>query len=308
MAAGTNSVFSWLKNLFFVMLFLQFAPTLFFEAKKKMIDFSKPKIYVGLLPIRGEIKNVDWHIRHLKQFVEDDSIKAIVAKIDCPGGYPAASQALFLALMHAKTKKPLIVEIQNVACSGGYYAAVAADHIIALPSSLVGNIGVIMQLINLKKAVEYCNAGVEYIKSGDYKAVGSQFLDLTPEQRMYLQSTSDDIYVQFLTDVATQRGLELAKQKEWADGKAFTGKQGFALGLVDQLGGHAEVVKALQERLKTEDEIRFVSPEAPSLMQRITGEDDYSEGVSSSYFPLLLSRLISYVLKSQQESLGHFFS
>lgn len=289
------------------MLFLQIAPSFFFDTKKRITDFSKQKVSVGCLPVRGEITNTDWHIRQLKSFAEDDSIKAIVARIDSPGGYPAASQALYQALLMAKSKKPLIVEIQNVACSGAYYIAIAADHIIALPSSLVGNIGVIMQLFNLKQTVEYCHAGVEYIKSGNYKDAGSQFANLTPEQRTYLQATSDDIYLQFLTDVATERKVSLDKKTEWADGKAFTGKQALALQLIDELGGNTEVIKALQSRLKTEHEIQFIYPTAPSFLQRLTGEDDYTNEHNRMDFSSIISSLVLHFFHKENLSLENRF-
>jgi protease-4 len=269
-----TTFFDILKNLFFLMLFLQFLPSFFGSFKKQIEKSFSKKIIVGCLPVRGEIKNADWYLRQIKTFTDDTSIQALWIKIDSPGGYPAASQSMYRGLLEAKKKKPIFVEIQNLACSGAYYVALAGTSITALPSSLVGNIGSIMEIVHLKKCIEYYNVSVEYVKSGDYKDVGSKFTDLTPEQRAYLQATSDDIYQQFITDVAQERKLNIDTYKEWADGKAFTGNQAFEKQLIDTIGGPAEIVQQIQTALNSSAEVHLVFPEAPSLMTRLTGEDD----------------------------------
>ncbi len=276
-----TTFFDILKNLFFLMLFLQFLPS-FFSSFKKQIDKSlSKKIIVGCIPVRGEIKNGDWYLRQIKTFTDDASIQALWIKIDSPGGYPAASQSIYRGLLEAKKKKPVFVEIQNLAFSAAYYVALAGTSITALPSSLVGNIGSIMEILHLKKCIEYYNVSVEYIKSGDYKDVGSKFTDLTPEQRAYLQSTSDDIYHQFITDVARERKLNIETYKEWADGKAFTGNQAFEKHLIDNIGGTAEIMQQIQTHFNSSAPVHLVFPEAPSFMTRLTGEDDQTQNEAS---------------------------
>lgn len=269
--------FSILKNLFFLALFLQIVPGMLAGLKDKLTDMAVTKTRVGCLPIRGEVNSADWYIRQIHAFAKDDDIKAVLVKIDSPGGLPAASQAVFQELLRLKKSKPVVAEIQNMACSGAYYCAIAANKIIAIPSALVGNIGVLMQLLNVRKLVEHYNVNVDYIKTGDYKTVGSKFLDLTADQRAYLQATSDDMYHQFVNDVAAQRSLSALEHTTWANGKAFTGTQALSLGLVDEVGTYYEVVQALQKLVKSDAEIKFVYPTPPSLMAKFTGEDDRPE-------------------------------
>ncbi len=276
-----TTFFDILKNLFFLMLFLQFLPSFFSSFKKQIEKSVSKKIRVGCLPVRGEIKNADWFLRQIKTFTDDTSIQALWIKIDSPGGYPAASQSIYRGLLAAKLKKPVFVEIQNLACSGAYYIALAGTSITALPSSLVGNIGSIMEIMHLKKCIEYYNVSVEYVKSGDYKDVGSKFTDLTPEQRAYLQATSDDIYHQFITDVAHERKLNVESYKEWADGKAFTGNQAFEKHLIDTIGGPAEIIQQIQTTFNSSAEVYLVFPESPSLITRLTGEDDQAQNETS---------------------------
>ncbi len=138
-----------------------------------------------------------------------------------------------------------------------------------------------MEIVHLKKCIEYYNVSVEYVKSGDYKDVGSKFTDINPEQRAYLQSTSDDIYHQFITDVAHERKLTIETYKEWADGKAFTGNQAFEKQLIDTIGGPAEIIHQIQTTLNSSAEVYLVFPESPSLMTRLTGEDDQAPNETS---------------------------
>lgn len=304
MATEKTTFFSLLKNLFFIMIFLQYAPSFFSDIKKKFDDTMSKKTNIGCIPLQGEIRNAAWFLRHVKKFSDDKKIEALWIKINSPGGFPAASQAMFLGLLEARKKKPVFVEIQDWACSGGYYVAAAADKIIALPSSLVGNIGVLMQLVHLKKSMEYLNMNVEYIKSGKYKATGNKFTDLTPEQRLYLQGTSDDMYKQFTEDVARQRNLSLNDLTSWADGKALTGNQALKQGLIDRIGSTEEVDQEIKKALNSDFEIKMIYPEPPSFLSRMMGEDDRESQETSMKCTIteILSLFASSLNKKQMHS------
>lgn len=177
---------------------------------------------------------------------KDPSIKAIVLRINSPGGTVAASQELYQAVANARKKKPIVITMGDVAASGGYYIASAADAIFANPGTLTGSIGVITSYLNFYDLLNKIGVKGITIKSGEYKDIGNPTRPLTEQERKILQSLLDDTYDQFLRDVARGRRISKEKIASIAKGLIYTGKQAKKIGLVDYLGGYNKAIKHAQ--------------------------------------------------------------
>ena len=271
---------SLLKNLFWILVLVQIAPTLFKSIKSQYSSLIEPKTKVGVVTIKDTITSSECYVRSLKKFFEDSEIKAIVLKIESPGGVAGASQTIFNEIKSLKSQhnKYIVAFIENIAASGGYYVACSADHIISSPAAFIGSIGSYIAHPNFKELVEFLKVKYEIIGSGDYKTVGSPFLDLTDNQRKLLQDLSDNVYHQFIKDVAEQRPSLSADYKLWADGKIFTGQQALVIHLVDELGSQSTVAKTLKEKANIKGKIEWVKAKPnESLFQSLLNNDSGSE-------------------------------
>jgi len=184
-------------------------------------------------------------IRTLGEYRDDPSIRAVVLRIDSPGGVVGPTQEIFTAVRRLReAKKPVVASLGSVAASGGYYVAVAADRIYADPGTLTGSIGVVMQLANVEGLLK--KVGVEYvvIKAGAYKDVGNFARAMTPEERRILQTMLDDVYDQFIEAVAEGRGLDPKQVRGFAEGRIYSGRQAQGLKMVDDLGGLEDAIEA----------------------------------------------------------------
>ena len=192
---------------------------------------------VALMKVEGVLIASERIVNEINDYAEDSSVKAIVLRIDSPGGGVVASQEIYNALMNAKQEgKKIVASMGSVAASGGYYIAAAADKIVANPGTLTGSIGVKMEYPNLEKLLEKIGVKEIVIKSGEYKDVGSPFRNISERERKLLQDVIDDVQSQFVEAVATGRGMSLAEVRAIADGRIFTGRQALELKLVDQMG------------------------------------------------------------------------
>ena len=187
----------------------------------------------------------DGVIRVLGEYRDDPAVRAVVLRINSPGGVVAPTQEIFTAVRRLReAKKPVVASLGSVAASGGYYVAVAADRIYASPGTLTGSIGVVMQLANLEGLLK--KVGVEYVvvKAGAYKDVGNIARAMTPEERRILQALLDDVYDQFVTAVAEGRSLDPQVVRGFAEGRIYSGRQAQGLKMVDELGGLEEAIEA----------------------------------------------------------------
>ncbi|MFN3264703.1 MAG: signal peptide peptidase SppA, partial [Aquificaceae bacterium] len=194
---------------------------------------------VAVIKVKGAIIEPDRIVSRIQQAKEDKSIKALVLRVDSPGGSVGASQEIYRALEDFKTSgKPLVVSMGNVAASGGYYISAPADVIFANPGTITGSIGVIVQHTELKDLFERLGIKTTAIKTGKFKDTLSPFRELTPEEKEYLQRTIEDAYEQFLQAILKYRSKKISEQKlkEIADGRIFTGRVAKELGLVDEPG------------------------------------------------------------------------
>jgi len=304
-ARPKNGFSYWLKNIFFLLLILQFVPIIFSSMKTQLEDAISPKEKVGYLTIKGIIKDSAFYTKRIDDFAKDDNIKALLLRIDSPGGLPGSSQAIFNELKKFKEKKPVVVLVENVCASAAYYVAVAANTIIANPSSIVGSIGAVMQVPNIEGLLTNWNVSVKLIQSGKFKTAGSMTKTMTPEEEAYLQGLANDTYKRFIDDVATARNLDKATQAQWADGKVFTGVQAKELKLIDIIGSHSDAVDELKKLANIEEDICFVTfRKRPSILMRlIMGDEDYGSELSEMSAKFLSRTYKAFLVEQSQCSL-----
>ena len=199
---------------------------------------------IAIVELEGLIVDVDDQVRELRAYRDNPGIRAVVLRINSPGGAVAPTQELYGAIRRLREAgKPVVASLGAVAASGGYYIAVAADQIYANPGTLTGSIGVVMQMANLNALMK--KVGVEYVvvKAGEFKDVGNFARPMTAEERRILQALLDDVHGQFIAAVADGRKLDRAVVRRFADGRVFSGTQAKALRMIDELGGLEEAVE-----------------------------------------------------------------
>ncbi len=199
---------------------------------------------VALVKIEGLLVTSENVVEELDDYAEDGTIKAIVLRIDSPGGGVVASQEIYNAVKNAKKEgKKIVVSMGSVAASGGYYIAAAADKIVANPGTMTGSIGVKMEFANVEKLLEKIGVKGMVVKSGEYKDIGSPFRDMTDQEQKLLQGVIDDVHSQFIEAVSEGRRLPVTDVTAIADGRIFTGRQALSLKLVDQMGDLADSIR-----------------------------------------------------------------
>jgi protease-4 len=257
---------------------------------------------VALLEVRGMIIDVQPIIEQLVKFTRDDSVKAVVFRIESPGGGVSPSQELYQEIRRTAQQKPVVASMGSVAASGGYYIASGAQKIYANPGTITGSIGVIAQFTNLEELFKKIGFRLEVVKSGAYKDIGNPGRAMTPEEREYLQKLLDSVHQQFIRDVARGRRMPEEKVREIADGRIFTGEQAKELGLVDELGDLNDAIDAAAKMAHITGEPKIVYPEKKIsfidyLIDRST--ESLAEHLKDSVGLLLLQSLTNDGVKSQ---------
>jgi protease-4 len=214
---------------------------------------------VAVLPINGLIIDSEEPIEHFKDFVKDDSVKAIVLRINTPGGGVGPSQEIYEEVRKVRGKKVIVVSMGAVAASGGYLIA-CADKIFANPGTITGSIGVIMKFVNVEDLVGKIGLKGFVVKSGEFKDIGSPIRKMKPEERRLIQSVIDNVHSQFVDSVAEGRKLARDDVLAIADGRIFSGEQAKELGLVDRLGNLEDAVAEAGKMAQIEGEPRVVTP------------------------------------------------
>jgi len=229
-----------LKKFFFVflgLLLVFIAYTIGTRSSSSGGKFSfSSRDKVAVLTIQDVIIDSDKYLESLNKIRKNNSVKALVVRINSPGGAVGPSQEIYSELQKIKEKFPVVASMGAVAASGGYYIACAADTIYANPGTITGSIGVIAQFISYKDLLDWAKIDVEVIKSGKFKDVGSPFRTMNEEDIKYFQQLIDNVYDQFKSTVAVTRNLNKKELDSIADGKVFSGEQAQDLNLVDELG------------------------------------------------------------------------
>jgi protease IV len=212
---------------------------------------------IARINIEGLIRSDQERVAALER-LEKSQAAAVIVHINSPGGTTAGSEQLYDALVRLKAKKPLVVVVEGLAASGGYITAIAADHIIAQQSSLVGSIGVLFQFPNFSELLKTVGVKVEEVKSSPLKAAPNGFEPTSPEARAALDALVKDSYAWFRGLVKERRGMDDALLEKVADGRVFTGRQAVDLKLIDQLGDEKAAIAWLvaEKKIKSDLPVR----------------------------------------------------
>jgi protease-4 len=198
--------------------------------------------------------------KNIKDALDDKTVKAIVIRVNSPGGTPAASQEMYQELVSASKEKPVVASISDVGASGAYYAISPVKKIIADPASYVGSIGVYEEIPILKGLYKKLGISSTIIKAGKYKTIGHPSKDLTPAERNILQKQINEVYKQFIDDVAKGRkNLDEKEVTKLATGLAFPGSEAKRLGLIDETGDYSKAIKeaAKYAKIKKYEVVEF---------------------------------------------------
>ena len=215
---------------------------------------------VAIIPISGMIADSEQVIEQMKRFEKDNAVKAIVLRINSPGGGVAPSQEIYEEVRKLNAKKPVLTSMGTIAASGGYYIASATRKVYANPGTMTGSIGVVMPFVNVKDLVEKIGLKGMAVKSGEFKDIGSPLREMTPEDRQVLQSVVDNVHLQFVNAVAAGRKLPREDVLKIADGRIFTGEQAKALRLVDALGNLEDTIADAAKMGGISGEPKVVTP------------------------------------------------
>ena len=203
---------------------------------------------VGLVEVTGTIIEPTEYVDQITKFGEDSSIRALLVRVESPGGGVAASQEIYEALRDVRDSgTPVVVSMGGIAASGGYYVACGADSIVANAGTLTGSIGVIMNFPMAQELMRKIGLEWEVLKTGEFKDIGSFSRPMTDRERDLLEGILVDVYDQFVTVVSIERGMEREQVEKIADGSVFTGRQALELGLVDRLGGLRDAIDLAAE-------------------------------------------------------------
>ena len=216
---------------------------------------------VAVVPIEGTITSSDEILKQLRKFRKKSSVKAIVLRINSPGGTVAPAQEIYREIGKVRKKKPVVTSMETVGASAAYYIASNSDKIVCSAGTITGSIGVIMMLPEIHKVIEKIGVNVNVIKAGKFKDIGSGFRPLTGEERNILETFAENIHEQFIGDVAAGRKdkIDIEKLRSIADGQFFTGEKAKEMGLVDTIGNFYDAVKIAAEMggIKTEPELIY---------------------------------------------------
>jgi protease-4 len=191
---------------------------------------------VGVIEVYGVIADSRQIIEQLHDFRDNDNVKAIVLRVDSPGGGVGPSQEIHDVVARVDKVKPVVVSMGSVAASGGYYIAAPAREILANPGTITGSIGVIMEFTNFRELLDKIGLSSVVVKSGEFKDIGSPSREMSAQEKELLQELIDDVHQQFVSSVAEGRHLEKAVVSTIADGRIFSGRKAMELGLVDAMG------------------------------------------------------------------------
>jgi len=198
---------------------------------------------IAIVEVKGVIAQSSGIIEELQQYLDDKEVKAIILRIDSPGGGVGPAQEVYRQVMKIRPRKKVVTSMGSVAASGGYYIASASDLIVANPGTITGSIGVIMEFSNFEELLKKIGIKGVVLKSGEHKDIGSPFREMTPEEKKIMQEVLDNVHQQFIQAVADGRKLDRAKVAEIADGRILTGEQAKNLGLVDQMGNLQDTIE-----------------------------------------------------------------
>jgi protease-4 len=215
---------------------------------------------IGVVSVTGTIASSKKTTSELAKFARDDSIRAIILRINSPGGGVGASQEIYREVQRITPHKPVVASMGSVAASGGYYVAAPATKIVSNPGTITGSIGVFIQFVRLEELLKKIGVDLEIVKSGEFKDMGSPDRKLTLRDREIIDALIKDLQGQFVSAVASGRHLSVEKVREIADGRIFSGARAKELGLVDFIGNFQDAVEITKKVAGIHGEIELVYP------------------------------------------------
>ncbi|WP_319575588.1 signal peptide peptidase SppA [uncultured Desulfobacter sp.] len=215
---------------------------------------------IGVVEVTGPILSSKKIVEDLKGFMDDDAIKAIILRVDSPGGGIGPSQEIYRELMKTRDAKTVIASMGSVAASGGYYIACATQGIVANAGTITGSIGVIMEYANIEQIAKKIGISPVVIKSGEYKDMGSPMRELKDSEKQLFQNLVDELHAQFVSDAAHARNMETDVMAKLADGRVYTGQTAMKLKLVDRIGNMDDAVQWAGQMAGIEGELTLVYP------------------------------------------------
>jgi protease-4 len=226
---------------------------------------------IGLVVVRGVIVDPAPTLKALHDFRKNNDVRAILLRVDSPGGGVGASQEIFREVQRVKKFKPVVCSMGAVAASGGLYISAPCTKVVANPGTITGSIGVILTIPEMQKLFDKIGIRMQVVKSGDVKAAGQIDRPLSEPERAMLEKLSKDIYEQFVKDVSKARKIPLGKVRSFADGGVFSGEKAKELGLVDELGNFMDAVSLAAKLAGIKGEPQLVTPQEDfqGLLQRM---------------------------------------
>jgi protease-4 len=249
---------------------------------------------IALVELKGTIVSSEEIVRQLKKFRDQSSIRAILLRIDSPGGGVVPSQEMYEEVKKVRESgKPVVVSMGSIAASGGYYVACGASRLVANRGTLTGSIGVIAEFLQLRELLDKVGVDIKTVKSGKLKDAGSQSRPMTEGEQRYFQSLIDNVHLQFRHVVQTERRLDSVIVRNLADGRVFTGEQAVTLGLVDTIGTFEDAVRIAADLAGIEGEPSIVRERTRRTFWE-TMVSDVAEEVRASTKELLDWPVMSY--------------
>lgn len=228
---------------------------------------------IGVVNVEGMILDSADVIKWIRELEDDDAVKGVLLRVNSPGGAIAPSQEIYQAVRDLNEVKPVVASYGSLAASGGYYCSCPAEIIFANPGSVTASIGVMAEFVTVTEALDKLGIKPEVLTTGKYKAAGTPMRELSYEQREQMLGLMQDLHDQFVDHVADARGMSRERVAAIADGRAVTGRQAVALGLVDQLGSQFQAIKKLKELAGIEGKALLLEgpKEELTLIQQIMG-------------------------------------
>jgi protease IV len=215
---------------------------------------------IGVVSITGTISSSKIISSELAKFAKDDSISAIILRINSPGGGVGATQEIYREVQKITPQKPVVASMGSIAASGGYYVAAPATKIVSNPGTITGSIGVFIQFVRLEELMNKIGVDLEIVKSGEFKDMGSPDRKLTQRDREIIDALIKDLQGQFVSAVASGRNLSVEKVQEIADGRIFSGARAKDLGLVDFMGNFQDAVEITKKIVGIKGDVALVYP------------------------------------------------
>jgi protease-4 len=218
---------------------------------------------IGIVPIDGTITESEDTLKLMRKYRKNKTIRAVILRINSPGGAVAPAQEIYREIERLKEKKPVVASIETIGASAAYYIASNTSRVVCSKGTITGSIGVIMILADMHEVLDWAGVKVNIIKAGKFKDIGSGVRPLTDKEREILESFAEEIHEQFIKDVAKGREgkIDIEKVREIADGSFFTGSKAKELGLVDEIGNFYDAVKIAAKLGNIDGEPKLEFPE-----------------------------------------------